>query len=112
MSAESTTPSLGGQVVLSGRLPLSSGPLVAPPGPHSGDRRLQPAPASGRRIGGRETGLQVGEHRLAASLWGVVRGGTQVLVRQRELGNGPPGFAVLQQERACGVRQVVLVAYL
>src|ERR1700753_784981 len=69
----STTPSLGGQLVPSGRLlvpAIALGPLVAAPGPHGGDRGLQTTATSGRRIGAGETRLQRGEHRLAARLRG------------------------------------------
>ena len=41
------------------------GALAAAPGPHGRDSGLQPAPASGRWIGARETRLEFGEHALA-----------------------------------------------
>src|ERR1700722_18446086 len=94
----STAPSLeggsGGQIVPSGRLlvpAVALGPLVAAPGPHGGDRGLQTAATSGRRIGAGETRLQRGEHRLAAGIGVGVGGGAQVLVRQGQLGDCTPG---------------------
>src|ERR1700753_4256893 len=69
-----------------------------PPTPptDSGDRCLEPATAACRRVS--ETGFQVGEHLLAAGLGSVVRGIAQVLVRQRQFGDGAPRLAVLHQE--------------
>src|ERR1700751_661125 len=98
----STTPSLGGQLVPSGRLlvpAVALGPLVAAPGPHGGDLGLQTAAAARRRVVADEPGLQLGEHRLAAGLRRIVGGVAQVLVRQRQLGDSPPRLAVLHQKR-------------
>src|SRR5208337_436620 len=76
------------------------------------DRCLEPAAAPCRWVSPGETGLQFGEHPLAAGLWGVVGGVAQVAVRQRQFGNGAPRLAVLHPERTRGVREVVLVAHL
>ena len=59
---------------------------------------------------GREIRAEFGEHLLAAGLRRVVGGVAQVLLRQRQLGDGAPRLAVLHQERTRGVGQVVLVA--
>src|ERR1700749_4935622 len=100
----STAESLGGQIVPSGRLLVTGGPLVASPAPHGGDRGLQASAASRRRVGTGENVSQLDEHRLAARLWRIVGGVAQVFVRERQFGDGPPRLAVLHQERACGVR--------
>ena len=50
------------------------------------------------------------EHPLAAGLRGVVGGGAQKPVRQREFGDRPPRLRILRGQRAAGVGQVVLVA--
>ena len=73
---------------------------------------VQAAPPSGDRVGTREIGSQRAEHLLAARLGRVVRGLAQVLVGQRQLGDGPPRLGVLHEERPRGVGQVVLFAEL
>ena len=50
------------------------------------------------------------EHPLTAGLGGVVGGGAQEPVRQRQFGDGAPGLGVLHQQRPAGVGQVVLLA--
>jgi hypothetical protein len=74
------------------------GDTVMAPLPHRRDRCLQSAATAGGRVGAGESGLELGEHPLAAGFRGVVGGVAQILVRQRELGDGPLRLAVLQQE--------------
>src|ERR1700744_4617363 len=89
---------------------LCQGTLLASPGPHRRDRRLQSATMAGGGIGACEIWLQLREHPLTTGLGSIVGVVVQILVRQRELGQRAPRLAVLHQERACGVGQVVLVA--